>query len=219
LPPQSVDPTMAAGGGTNTADPGGCRKAMMYVINVVTPADLDRAVRNIPKRILDRFPAVEIMRRNMLPAGYNVIFSPWDNSFGCTMLGNFPSEEEARRYARECNPKDLEDEALPAPGPRIIRKESGRPLKYVSSADTFMLDRCDRCGQVMFYSPSISWFGLDMLCTECESAEADLKERIRRIGIADAMEGCGYVPEIVEGKVGVPVAIGRTAHGGVCVAG
>jgi len=40
-----------------------------------------------------------------------------------------------------------------------------------------------------------SWF-LDNspICQKCDNKESEIKRRLRNMGIHDAMEGCGYIP-------------------------
>jgi len=60
----------------------------------------------------------------------------------------------------------------------------------------FKVESCDRCGQTPLTIRQMSWFTEETLCMDCTDKEKPIKKALRDKGITDAMEGCGYIPEI-----------------------
>ena len=62
--------------------------------------------------------------------------------------------------------------------------------------DTFLdQTNCDRCGNKLI-ARIMSWFTEETICIVCADKESQIKKALRAKGIQNAMEGCGYVPEI-----------------------
>ena len=45
----------------------------------------------------------------------------------------------------------------------------------------------------------MSWFKNEDICLDCSDKETPIKQALRAKGIEDAMEGCGYIPDVKEG--------------------
>jgi len=60
--------------------------------------------------------------------------------------------------------------------------------------DFFSKRNCDRCGKELD-ARIMSWFTTETICMDCSDIEKVIKEKLREMGIKDAMEGCGYVPK------------------------
>lgn len=62
--------------------------------------------------------------------------------------------------------------------------------------DTFLINqKCERCGNKLDVR-IMSWFNEDIICMNCSRTENQMKVRLRQFGIRDALEGCGYIPNI-----------------------
>ena len=62
--------------------------------------------------------------------------------------------------------------------------------------DTFLNQtNCDRCGGGLKIR-TMSWFTEETICSECSDKEAEIKKKLREKGIQNAMEGCGYIPDL-----------------------
>ena len=59
----------------------------------------------------------------------------------------------------------------------------------------FSKKTCDRCGGSLEIR-TMSWFTRETICMDCSDAEDKIKRALRERGVADAMEGCGYLPKI-----------------------
>lgn len=55
-------------------------------------------------------------------------------------------------------------------------------------------EKCDRCPNTLRIR-TLSWFTNDTICMTCSDAEKLIKRVLRKNGIADAMEGCGFIPK------------------------
>lgn len=55
--------------------------------------------------------------------------------------------------------------------------------------------KCQRCGEETNIT-IMSWFTTSTICMNCADKESEIKKKLRAKGISDAMEGCGYIPEI-----------------------
>ena len=62
--------------------------------------------------------------------------------------------------------------------------------------DVFTALNCSRCKEELEGGRTMSWFTQETICMSCAGKEDVIKRKLRAKGIADAMEGCGYVPEI-----------------------
>jgi hypothetical protein len=60
--------------------------------------------------------------------------------------------------------------------------------------DLFTDTHCGRCHNELKAVRLMSWFTEDTICMSCSDKETVIKRALRAKGIADAMEGCGYVP-------------------------
>ena len=62
----------------------------------------------------------------------------------------------------------------------------------------FSKQNCDRCYHPFKGCRTQSWFIEKecVICSSCEKKEDIIKKELRKRGITDAMEGCGYVPTI-----------------------
>lgn len=58
------------------------------------------------------------------------------------------------------------------------------------------VDHCQRCGKSPLIARIMSWFTDATICLDCASKEDEIKCKLRAKGIDDAMEGCGYIPEV-----------------------
>ena len=56
---------------------------------------------------------------------------------------------------------------------------------------------CSRCPKDLSVR-IMSWFNNDTICMKCSAKETEIKDKLRHMGIKDAMEGCGYIPKIDE---------------------
>lgn len=63
------------------------------------------------------------------------------------------------------------------------------------SKNFFDQTSCDRCNGELKVR-ICSWFTEETICMECSKKEAEIKRALRQNGINDAMEGCGYIPDI-----------------------
>jgi DnaJ-class molecular chaperone len=57
---------------------------------------------------------------------------------------------------------------------------------------------CDRCSKKLYPSRIMSWFTEETICMACSTKENEVKTKLRFLGIENAMEGCGFVPQIQE---------------------
>lgn len=57
----------------------------------------------------------------------------------------------------------------------------------------FTQSTCSRCPNPLS-ARTMSWFNKDTICMECSAKEQVIKTALRAKGIADAMEGCGFIP-------------------------
>ena len=55
---------------------------------------------------------------------------------------------------------------------------------------------CDRCDSDL-PSRIMSWFTKETICLECSGKESEIKSNLRKNGISDAMEGCGFIPKML----------------------
>jgi hypothetical protein len=64
--------------------------------------------------------------------------------------------------------------------------------------DNFLTtDACDRCGSTPLTVRTMSWFTTEAICMACSAKESELKQALRARGIDDAMEGCGFIPDLL----------------------
>ncbi len=61
----------------------------------------------------------------------------------------------------------------------------------------FEQKHCDRCGADLGGCRTMSWFTTETICMDCCVKEDAIKKALRARGDVSAMEGCGYVPEMV----------------------
>ena len=59
--------------------------------------------------------------------------------------------------------------------------------------DLFEATNCDRCNATLV-GRIMSWFTKETLCIECSAKESKIKDELHAKGYADALEGCGYIP-------------------------
>jgi len=55
----------------------------------------------------------------------------------------------------------------------------------------FKVSQCDRCDTILKVK-TMSWFTEEVLCTNCEDLESDLRNTLPDYGFE--YEGCGYIP-------------------------
>ena len=60
----------------------------------------------------------------------------------------------------------------------------------------FSLTKCERCGRSLRVR-TMSWFQDITICGDCSINETALRKKMREQGDdPDALEGCGYLPEL-----------------------
>lgn len=62
--------------------------------------------------------------------------------------------------------------------------------------DFLVKQNCDRCNSMLLVRTT-SWFTTETICMECKDKESKIKSNLRRNGISDAMEGCGFIPKML----------------------
>ena len=62
--------------------------------------------------------------------------------------------------------------------------------------DFYEKQNCDRCGSSLPVR-TMSWFTTETICIECGNKESKIKSNLRKNGISDAMEGCGFIPKML----------------------
>jgi hypothetical protein len=62
----------------------------------------------------------------------------------------------------------------------------------------FTKTHCDRCGQSLGEPriSTMSWFTEECICMDCRDKEKPIKAALRAKGISNAMEGCGFIPNV-----------------------
>ena len=59
---------------------------------------------------------------------------------------------------------------------------------------------CERCGGSIL-TRTISFYTYQTICMECSEREAELRQKMRERGVnPNQYEGCGYMPQIEDGK-------------------
>ena len=63
--------------------------------------------------------------------------------------------------------------------------------------DTFFSQpKCDRCGKEIRDARTMSWFTEETICLKCSNKEQEIKKSLKKEGMNETFEGCGYIPEV-----------------------